>query len=386
MARIRLALLALVLLLALPATVGAVGAEGFINGQLQNLTAGGAVPAGAVVTLRAFRDGALDREDTTIAAADGSFTFVALDTGPEWAYRLLAVHGGGIYAGDIFNFAASSVIETTLGVYDPAAADPGLRAVQHSVVLTPGGNRSLGALHLLTLELPGDRAYIATALDFALPAGFFDFRPLGGFEAADLSDTDGGFTAALTLAPGTIELTYSYMFPWAPGGTEMTLAASPPGEATIVLARAGDLTITGATVQIGETVPFQGMTLESWRVAPVASGATTVRLRDPASVGLLAAIGRVPAGDWGGVGTILFGLLLAGAIWRGGYLGATRKPADRVEVERLIQEMADLDRRASESGESLGDRARRDLAKSALLDLLRADESLLNHLELAGPD
>ena len=385
MARIRIALLALVLLLAPPAIAGATG-EGFINGQLQNLTAGGAVPAGAAVTLQAFRDGALDREETTIAAADGSFTFAALETGPEWAYRLLAVHGGGTFAGEIFNFAASSVIETTLGVYDPAAADPGLRAVQHSVVLTPGGNRSLGALHLLTLELPGDRAYIATALDFALPAGFSDFRPLGGFEAADLSDTDGGFTAALTLAPGTIEFTYSYMFPWAPGGTEMTLAASPPGEATIVLARAGDLTITGATVQIEETVPFQGMTLESWRVAPVASGATTVRLRDPASVGLLAAIGRVPAGDWGGAGTILFGLLLAGAIWRGGYLGATRKPADRAEVERLLQDMADLDRRASESGERPGDRARRDVTKAALLDLLRADESLLDHLELAGPD
>jgi hypothetical protein len=385
MARIRIALLAFALLLALPATAGAAG-DGVINGRLENLTPDGAVEAGATITLRIFRDGTFDREDTAGAAPDGTFVFAALDTGPEWAYRLLAVHGGGVFAGEVITFGASPVIEATLGVYDPAAADPGLRAVQHSVVLTPGGNRSLGALHLLTLELPGDRAYTPTALDFAMPAGFFDFRPLGGFEAAELSDTDAGFAAALTLTPGTNEFTYSYMFAWDPGGSEMTLAAGPPGEATIVLAQAGDLTITGVTVQVEEAVPFQGMTLESWRVGPAASGATTVWLRDTASVGLLAAIGRVPAGAWGGAGMLLFSLLLALAIARGGYRRATRRPADRADVERLLEEMADLDRRAAESGERSGDRARRGSAKSALLDRLRADESLLNHLEFPGPD
>jgi hypothetical protein len=385
MARIRIALLALALLLALPATAGAAG-DGVIKGHLQNLTAGGAVPAGVAVTLRVFRNGTFDREDSAVAAPDGTFVFEALDTGPEWAYRLLAVHGGGVFSGDIISFAASPVIAATLGVYDPAAADPGLRAVQHSLVLTPGGNRSLGALHLLTLELPGDRAYIPAALDFALPAGFFDFRPLGGFEAAELSDTADGFAAMLTLTPGTNEFTYSYLFPWDPGGTRMTLAAGPPGEATIVLARAGDLTITGTTVQVEEAVPFQGMTLESWRVGPAASGATTVWLRDTASVGLLAAVGRVPAGAWGGAGMLLFGLLLAFAIARGGHLRAARQPADRAEVERLLEEMAKLDRRAAESGERRRNRERRAAAKATLLDRLRGDESLLDHLELPGSE
>jgi len=81
----------------------------------------------------------------------------------------------------------------------------------------------------------------------------------------------------------------------------------------------------------------------------------------------------------------LFGLLLAVAIWRGGHLRTTRQPADRAEVERLLEEMADLDRRAAESGERPGDRARRGVTKAALLDRLRADESLLDQLDLPGP-
>ena len=386
MASLRIAALAVALLLALPALALAEG-DGTITGRLENLTAGGPLPAGDEVTLRVFQGQESLREDTTLSDADGAFAFTGLETGPEWAYRLLARHGGGTFAGEALAFGDEGALQAIVAVYDTTAVDPGLRTVQHSVVLTPGGDRSMGALHVVTMDLPGDRAYVVgpesgALIEFAMPDEFFRYRALSGFEAAELTDIEMGFGAAMTLVPGPNPFTFSYQFAWDSSGTEFVLGTRPPGGELMLLARAGELTVEGSGVSSDEPVLFEDMALDAWRVdSTAAEGRATVWLQDAGSVGLLAAIGRMGPAVWGGIGVGLFVVLLIVTGWRGGRLTTMPRRFREAEVDRLLAVMAECDRRAASAGGRGRALARRAAAKDALLDLLRDDDALVRYLE-----
>src|SRR3712207_399299 len=92
------------LLAGLAALAGAwpVAAEGpgVIAGRLVNGTAGGVVPAGAVVTLYTFRGREYQAEQTAKSDDQGGFRFTGLDTGEELTHYLTAAHAGITYTAE----------------------------------------------------------------------------------------------------------------------------------------------------------------------------------------------------------------------------------------------------------------------------------------------
>jgi hypothetical protein len=386
LAGLRVALLALAILFLAPSVVLAED-HGVIAGTLENRTPGGTIPAGSTVTLRVFRGHEFDRYETVVSSADGSFVFSGLGTGPTSAYRVLAEFQGGLFAGDTIAFANEDSVQVVVPVYETVTADPGLRTTQHSLVLTSGGDRSLGALHVVTLDLPGHHALIVggdagPAIEFVTRPEVTDFRALQGFAVAELEGNPSGFYVTMTVTPGANQFTFSYVSPWDPGGMELAVGARPAIGALQILTSAGDLVVEGDSVRPGEELDFDGMGLESWFVdAPTPGAFNFVWLREPRSFGPLAAVGRVPAGVWGGVGVAVFGLVLAFSAWRAPTLRPTSRPDDEAAVKRLLAEIADCDRESDVGSRSeLTDR-RRASAKQELLELLRADARLQRYLE-----
>ncbi len=386
MARSRIALLALAILLLAP-SVALAEEHGIITGRLENRTPNGAIPAFATVTLRVFEGQEFDRYESVLSSADGSFVFSGLATGPESAYRVLADFQSGLFTGDPITFAGADAVQVVVPVYDTVTVDPGLRTTQHSLVLTYGGDRSLGALHVVTFELPGDRALTVggdsgPAIEFVTRPEVLDFRALQGFEVAELEGNPSGFSAMMTLIPGPNQFTFSYVFAWDPGGMGLVVGARPPIGELQILTPAGDLVVEGESVRPGEELDFEGMALESWLVdAPVPGASNHVWLREPRSFGPLAAVGRVTAGVWGGVGAAVFGLVLALSAWRAPSLRHTSGPSDEATVKRLLTEIAAYDRQPDAASPSEPTRRRRATAKEELLELLRADAGLRRHLE-----
>ena len=386
MARLRVALVALAILLLAPSVAGAEG-HGVITGQLENRTPTGEIPTEATVTLRVFHGQEFDRNETVVSSADGSFEFSGLDTGPTSAYRVLAEYQGGLFASDPVTFTAAESVQVTVAVYNTVTVDPGLRTASHSLVLTSGGDRSLGALHVVTLDLPGDQALVVggdagPAIEFVTSPEIIDFRALEGFEVAELEGLPTGFSATMTLKPGPNQFTYSYIFPWEPGGTELAVGSIPPIGELQILTPVGDLVVEGDSVRSGEELEFQGMALAGWSVDASAPGAANhVWLRKPGSVGILAAVGRVPAGVWGGLGVAVFGSVLALSIWRGTSLRNISRPGGEAAVRRLLAEIAACDSESDSTSRSGRNLRRRSSAKHKLLELLRADPALRRHLE-----
>jgi hypothetical protein len=386
LARLRIALLAFAILLVAPSVVLAED-HGVITGRLENRTSGGTISAVSTVTLRVFQGQEFDRYETVVSSADGSFVFSGLDTGPNSAYRVLAEFQGGLFASGTIIFDGAESVQVVVPVYDTVTVDPGLLTTQHSLVLTSGGDRSLGALHVVTLDLPGDHALIVggdagPAIEFVTRPEVTDFRALQGFEVAELEGNPSGFYVTMTLVPGPNRFTFSYVFPWDPGGMELAVGAHPPIGELLILTPAGDLVVEGDSVRPGDELDFEGMALQSWLVdAPDPRASNLVWLREPRSFGSLAAVARVPAGVWGGVGAAVFGLVLAFSVWRAPTLRRTSRPDDEAAVKRLLAEIAACDRDSDAGSLSERTSGRRTAAKQELLELLRADARLRSYLE-----
>ena len=186
----------------------------------------------------------------------------------------------------------------------------------------------------------------------------------------------------MTLKPGPNQFTFSYVFPWEPGGTQLAVGSRPPTDQLLILTPTGDLVVEGDAVRPGEELDFEGMSLESWHVnAPVPGAAKHVWVREPRSVGALAAIGRVTAAAWRVVGAVIFAVILALSFWRAQSFRRSPLRGDEATVKRLLAEIAACDRESDTASPSKRSLRRRAVAKQKLLELLLADARLQRFLE-----
>lgn len=357
---------------------------GVVAGQVTNGTPDGGDPAGSTVTLAAFLGSAGEIERRSTVSAEGAFRFDALETGAAWSYEVVVEYGAAQFSSGLFSFDGEAAIDRPIRVFETADQDPGVRVSRRLLVFTPSADRSLRVLEVVTVQNPGQAAFIAAstgpaALRFALPDGAFDFLAMWGFRAQDATVLPDGLILRTPLLPGENHMSFTYSFPWDPAGTAFSARLALPADEVIVMAPVGKLDVTSSALERSGESTIEGRELSVWRSkAPVAlGGSIELSVRDP-NLAPLARIARTSSGRWGAimVGLALASLAVYGASRLRGAGGRKRPVTSAERANELLRRMAECDGPGA-GGEGLEPRR---AYKAELLDLLKSDPQLAEEI------
>ena len=304
-----------------PSIVYAVDA-GVIHGSVSHWPSDRDVPIEATVTLLISHGNENRSSASASLSADNEFQFSGLNTDPTFSYRVVVEHQGGLFPSERLAFTINNVLQVEVPVFSTTLLDSGLRTEDHSILLAARSNRTISAIHMITVELPGDKALLigqgsVPPIQFGTSEEIVDFQLMEGFEFADVESGSSGFSAGMTLMPGTNNFTYAYSFPWEPSGYEFAVKSIPAGRSLRILTPVDNLLLEGNNVRRGDSVALSGMAVTEWYIdAPQLEIAHKVRLRDPTSLQAFAFIGRIESGVWAGIGVGIFIIVLAISVWR----------------------------------------------------------------------
>ncbi len=214
----RAALLVIILLLTLPASVlAAESGNGLIEGQLVNGTNGGGSVADQEITLKTYLNDAETNSSTTRSDAQGRFTFDGLSTESNYSYQIQLIYQEAEYDGETFSFNGTETTKSIeITVYD-STSDDVLNVVAAHIFIYPGeGGLEVQEYYLFTNAT--DRTYIGTPeaattgrLRFPLPAGVTEIQPDMGLMEFRLVQNADGFGETTAVLPGNKEVAYSYV-------------------------------------------------------------------------------------------------------------------------------------------------------------------------------
>ena len=194
---------------------------GVIEGQILSATARDAPIVGALVTLRSWQSGEELSPREVRSDESGQFSFsdrVMLDH----EYQLLVGHQDVTYA-----FARKAFlpeenrITVPVTVYD-ATNDDSVLAVERAHLIIDGDAEHLHVQEVHVLTNTSMSTYVATdqetgegAIHFPLPPGAVDLEWLGGFSPGSIAISPTGFKIVTPFLPGTVEIAFSYVLPFA---------------------------------------------------------------------------------------------------------------------------------------------------------------------------
>ncbi len=231
----RIAGLGLVLALLLgavwPAPRAFAAADGVLQGDLLNKTAGGAVPANTPVELAIYKGMSPFENRAATTDAKGHFSFDKLDTAQDFSYQITAHYENVSYYSDVITLTTEPKPQPIkIDVYEPTT-DFGAIHVERAHVIIEVTPRSLQFAQLYVLSNPGDRAYVGPVADGSSPTLKF-YVPAGAtnldFQQGSLGDrfqrTADGFTDSEPVLPGvgSQQIVYRYQVPFS--STAMSLA------------------------------------------------------------------------------------------------------------------------------------------------------------------
>jgi len=216
-----ISLLAVLVVLSLPARAGAQGlAQGVIEGQVVNQTPGGGSVAALDVSLITLAEGEKGETRTTKTDSEGKFRFSAVPVEHRYLVGVNYMEVAYYYP---VEFAAG---ETTkfiqIPVCDTTTSDRAIRIVMRHVVLR-AEEGFFSVKEVIWLANQGDRIYVGSeasrvegrqgTLVFTLPAGASDFAvPEGSVEDYLVVDSTKVINTLL-FPPGEKQLVYSYRLP-----------------------------------------------------------------------------------------------------------------------------------------------------------------------------
>jgi hypothetical protein len=368
-------------------------ADGVLEGDLVNKTAGGAIPANTPVELQAYKAMAAVENRAATADAAGHFRFDKLETGQEFSYQIIAHYKNTSYFSDITSLTTTPKPQPIkIDIYEPTT-EFGAIHVERAHVIVEVSPRSLQFAQLYVLTNPGDRVYVGPAEDgskptlaFTLPAGATDLQFQQGALGERFQSTANGFVDTEPVVPGAgSQLVYRYRVPFS--STTASLAFTNAYSVTALnvlisdpkvrfaspgLANDGVRTVqneqwqsySGQNLPPGQVVQlnFEGLPLEG-QAAPTGSvaGAPAAAAVSP---GATPDLNRMA--PWVVFGLLMFALGFGVGRFTPGLAAApaagTGRPAPVVGEEDLIVALADLDD-AFERGEMDEDAYRRERAR-----------------------
>lgn len=293
-----------------------------INGSVSHHPSDRDGPIGAVVTLLVSHGNENRSSLSTSLSDDNQFQFVGLNTDSTFSYTVIVKHQDGLFSSERLAFTQNDVLQEEVTIFSTTLLDPGVRTEGHSILLAARPNRTMSAIHMITIELPGDKALLVgqeavPPLEFGTSENIVEFQLMDGFQFADLKSGSSGFSVGMTLTPGMNNFTYAYSFPWEPGGHEFAVKSIPDVGPLRILAPVDNLLLEGNNVSRGDNVTLSGMAVTEWYIdVPELETVHNVRLRDPTMLQTVGFIGGIESGVWAGIGAGVFVIVLAISIWR----------------------------------------------------------------------
>ena len=197
--------------------------EGRLLGKVVNNTAGGEVPAGAVVTLHPFENFEERRPIESTVGPDGSFTFDGLPAGDQFAYILTTDYGGLPFGSNVLSVPTDTLqADVTVPVWETSttAGDISVELAQ-LFIESHQGNLLIGELYRVVQD--GDRVYTGSepaasgrnkVLEFSLPPEATALAMDGGEIGGRFVRTNNSVIDTQPLYPGRSQILMRYLLPY----------------------------------------------------------------------------------------------------------------------------------------------------------------------------
>lgn len=346
--------------LAWPAMASAAPNDGTVFGQVVNRTSGGGSTGGTNVILVTFgrKEQAPLGQQTTLADADGRYSFSGLDRDPNIVYLLVAKYASINYPSDTPFQLLEPALELDLKVYESTSADDQLQLERLNLLVLGAEQGSVQFMQMGAIVNNGDRTYVtpnpqdqalARAVRFPLPKGALGVEAQSGFTQQDIIPAVGGFQITSPLLPGRHEFAFSFQLPYNGSSADLSLQLPyPTASYNIYLPNAGlrldttGLTASGSTALGGRQYALYSAS----NIAKATIVPSSLSGLGPVGSGLgLAQLALIS------VGVVLFvlggGVVLLG--WRSRPAAASPSVSDAQALEQerleLVVRMAALDER-----------------------------------------
>jgi len=293
-------------------------------------------------------------ELTGTTEADGFLRFTEIEVGPQYTARAVTVFEGYPYQSEDTALLVGVEAVLPLGVFTVGIEDANLHInVLHLIinVLEPGVYQAIQLVEILNV---GDRASYTgeefegrrVGLVIPVPSSATSIAPvpmeqIGGLDAANLALDGNRLLDLRPVPPGTHQLVIQYELIAGTGGADIELLIPYPTAQVTILAGPGLDAVEITSAQLSELPPaidIPGGPFAHWG-SDVLSAGDTLRFRlGPPRPAL-----SVASWSFLGLAVALFASAVA-SIWGG------RAPSNRGDRERLIAEVAALDR-AHDSGD-----------------------------------
>jgi len=205
--------------------------DGIIQGRVVNGTAGGSLPEGLEITLRAFQgQGEVEPVAATVDS-DGGFRFEGMDVGSDWRYLIQISYQDVVYSqGPLAFEPGETEITTEASIYETTTDDEGIVVERAHVLVDASGSQGGQPASVLVTEVhvflnPGDRTFTGkdevegqpAVSRLLLPKDSYDWAFDDGSLGGRFLATDGGFVDREPLWPGSTSVMFRYTLDWRAG-------------------------------------------------------------------------------------------------------------------------------------------------------------------------
>lgn len=289
----RLILVALALLVALPASAGAAD-TGVLKGRVLHAITNEPIEGVEVRLTSALFDGSERETATVITDERGHYLFEDLATGDDRLYVLDAFHDGGRFATPALppipdDTTKTPILTSTLRVWD-TTTDPGSIAIRRDDLFVVPKDGGASVIESVTVVNTSDQAYIGRAgeatsatLGFALPPGVEQ----SGFaivdstiDQPDVVGTSFGFATTVAIPPGETRTTFTYRVPAATGVFDLSRTALYPLlEFSVYVAEPLSIESSRLTGPDPETVTLEGETYKQWSTTDTLDAGDSIQIQ-----------------------------------------------------------------------------------------------------------
>lgn len=327
--------------------------SGTIAGRVLNGTAGGGSVGGLTVTLRHFSGMQLAEERQAETAADGSFSFEGLPTGPQDAYFVVVRYAGVDYFSPMIQLNAQAQQTVELTVYETTSEANVVRVNSRSLVIAGASPelRIVDVMDIVIVENTSDRTYIGdrdgVVLRIPLPEGAQEISPQPGFDYGQPRLEGNTLLTTGPVPPGSHTLVLSYTVPYTGTRATLSVGTAMPTGTLRVLVRQGTYELDSRSLIDTGTVEVSGVTYRVLAVdGPVVGDVHVVQVSRLPRTGLLR---DLPLGASIALVVGVLGLLAAVAltvlVLRRRRPSETLRPASALSLEdERLQLAAELNR------------------------------------------